>query len=101
MKKQVLIIPFIFILIILSFFYLLIIDRNPAEIPSQLLNKNYPNFETDLLLKEKKFIASEEFGKGKVLVNFFATWCKPCRDEHVYIKKFSKKKKYKNNWNKL
>jgi len=91
MKKQVLIIPFIFILIILSFFYLLIIDRNPAEIPSQLLNKNYPNFETDLLLKEKKFIASEEFGKGKVLVNFFATWCKPCRDEHIYIKNFSDK----------
>jgi len=23
------------------------------------------------------------------LVNFFATWCKPCRDEHNYIKRFS------------
>tara|TARA_B100000029_G_C17410901_1_gene900698 strand:- start:173 stop:631 length:459 start_codon:yes stop_codon:yes gene_type:complete len=68
------------------------IDRNPSEIPSQLLNKNYPNFEAELLLKNKKFISSEEFGNEKVLVNFFATWCKPCRDEHIHIKNFSDKK---------
>ena len=24
-----------------------------------------------------------------MLVNFFAAWCKPCRDEHVYIKRFT------------
>ncbi len=92
MKKKILVIPFVFILIVLSFFYLLMIDRNPSEIPSQLLNKNYPNFEAELLLKNKKFISSEEFGNEKVLVNFFATWCKPCRDEHIHIKNFSDKK---------
>ena len=26
-------------------------------------------------------------------MNFFATWCKPCLDEHVYIKRFAKKEK--------
>ena len=26
------------------------------------------------------------------MVNFFATWCLPCRDEHVYIKRFSDEK---------
>ena len=73
----------------LTFFYLLIVERNPNEIPSNLLNKKVPNFETESLLKKQKFISSEEFGKEKVLVNFFATWCKPCRDEHGNIKKFS------------
>ena len=93
MKKQILIIPLaIFLLIISTFFYLLIIDRNPSEIPSNLLNKNVPNFETKLLLKNKDFVSSKEFGKEKVLVNFFATWCKPCRDEHIFIKRFSKEK---------
>ena len=90
MKKQLLILPSIFFLLILViFFYLLIIDRNPSELPSTLLNKNVPKFETESLLKNKKFISSQEFGNEITLVNFFATWCQPCRDEHAYIVRFS------------
>ena len=86
MKKQLLIIPSIFfLLILLVFFYLLMIDRNPSELPSTLLDKNVPKFETESLLKEEKFVSSEVFGKEITLANFFATWCKPCRDEHRYI----------------
>ena len=90
MKKKLFIIPsLIFLLILSTFFYLLIIERNPSDIPSNLLNKNVPNFETELLFNDKKFISSEEFGNEIILVNFFATWCLPCREEHVYIKRFS------------
>ena len=90
MRKKLLIIPaVIFLFILLTFFYLLIIDRDPAELPSNLLNKNIPNFETESLLQNKIFVSSKEFGKEIILVNFFATWCKPCRDEHVNIKRFS------------
>ena len=79
--KKILIIPFIFFLLLLSiFFYLLIIERNPSELPSNLINKAVPKFETENLLKNKNFISSREFGNEKILVNFFATWCKPCRD---------------------
>ena len=93
MKKQLLKIPIIiFSLILLIFFYLLIIDRNPNEIPSNLLNKKIPNFQTASLLKKEKFISTNEFGNEIILVNFFATWCKPCRDEHKYIKLFSEEK---------
>ena len=93
MKKQLLKIPvIIFSLILLIFFYLLIIDRNPNEIPSNLLNKKIPNFQTVSLLKKEKFISANEFGNEIILVNFFATWCKPCRDEHKYIKLFSDEK---------
>ena len=94
MKKQLLIIPSIlFLLIIFIFFYLLSIERNPSEIPSNLLNKKVPVFETESLFKKETFISSKEFGNEIVLVNFFATWCKPCRDEHIYIERFSKEKK--------
>tara|TARA_Y100000590_G_C15680090_1_gene999479 strand:+ start:417 stop:947 length:531 start_codon:yes stop_codon:yes gene_type:complete len=93
MKKYLLKIPvIIFSLILIIFFYLLIIDRNPNEIPSNLLNKKIPNFQTTSLLKNENFISSNEFGKEIILVNFFATWCKPCRDEHKYIKRFSSEK---------
>mgnify|MGYP001244816446 CR=1 FL=1 len=92
MIKRLFVIPVILFLFVLSvFFYLLLIERNPNELPSNLLNKNVPNFETKSLLNDEKFVASNEFGKELVLVNFFATWCKPCRDEHAFIKRFSKK----------
>ena len=94
MKKQILVLPLIiFILLLAAFFYLLVIDRNPSEIPSNLLNKNVPTFETNILFKNKRFISKNEFGKEITLVNFFATWCKPCLNEHKYIKLFSDEKK--------
>ena len=94
MKKKILILPLVlFLLILLTFSYLLIIDRNPQEIPSNLINKKIPNFEANSLFKEEKFIFPQELKPEIVLINFFATWCKPCRDEHLYIKKFSEQKK--------
>ena len=93
LKKKFLVFPFIiFLLILITFFYLLTIDRNPNEIPSNLLNKNIPVFQTDSLFNEEKFISSKEFTNEVIIVNFFATWCKPCRDEHIYIKRFSSEK---------
>ena len=93
MKKKLLIIPSIlFLSILLTFFYLLIIERDPSAIPSNLLDKNIPKFEAELLLRKEKFISSKEFGNEIILVNFFATWCLPCRDEHIYIKRFSNEK---------
>ncbi|MDP7623300.1 MAG: hypothetical protein QF436_04275, partial [Candidatus Woesearchaeota archaeon] len=41
----------LFLLILLVFFYLLIIDRNPSELPSVLINKKVPTFEAELLLE--------------------------------------------------
>ena len=93
MKKNILISPIIlFFLILLAFFYLLIIERNPSELPSVLINKKVPTFEAKLLLENKTFISPGEFGNETKLVNFFATWCKPCFDEHPYLKKLSNEK---------
>ena len=93
MKKQLLIFPsIVFFFILLVFFYLLIIDRDPTELPSVLIEKKVPRFEAESLLDNKKFISTEEFGNKTVIVNFFATWCKPCREEHPYIKRLSNTK---------
>mgnify|MGYP001262697814 FL=1 len=102
MKKHILKLPFIiFFIISLAFLYLLIIDRNPSEIPSALLNKKTPKFITESLFKNEEFSSTKEFGKEIVVVNFFATWCKPCRDEHAYINRLSSEKKNQDFRNKL
>ena len=93
MKKKILIFPFItFLFILIVFFYLLVIERDPSELPSVLINKKVPTFETEFLLNKKTFISKNEFGNETTLVNFFATWCGPCRDEHVYLKRLSNEK---------
>jgi len=93
MKKHFLIIPpIVFFFILGIFFYLLIIERDPSEIPSVLLNKKVPIFETASLLEKQDFISTKEFGYETTVVNFFATWCGPCRIEHIYLQRLSNEK---------
>ena len=97
MKRKISIFPFVYVfyIILLIFLYLLIIERNPSDLPSALLNKKIPKFETKFLNNDKKFVSSEQFTNEIILVNFFATWCKPCRDEHNFIKRFANEKEIK------
>ena len=96
MKKKLSIFPSIlFFLILLSFFYLLISDRNPSKLPSIFINKPVPIFKAKTLIDNKTFISTEEFGQETTLVNFFATWCKPCVEELVFLKKLASKNELK------
>ena len=96
MKKFFLLVPFIiFFIFLIIFFYFLIIDRDPSEIPSALIEKKVPTFTTSSLFNKGDFISSREFGEQITLVNFFATWCVPCRIEHDYLQRLSNDKKIK------
>ena len=93
--KNKFIIPIIFFFIIISLFYLLIIDRDPSEVPSVLIEKKVPIFEASSLFNDEIFISNKELINETIILNFFATWCEPCRSEHKYLIDLFKKEKIK------
>jgi cytochrome c biogenesis protein CcmG, thiol:disulfide interchange protein DsbE len=61
------------------------LSLNPREVPSPLIGKPAPAFQLPLLHQpDKTFSPAEVRGRVWVL-NVWASWCAPCREEHPVI----------------
>jgi cytochrome c biogenesis protein CcmG/thiol:disulfide interchange protein DsbE len=58
--------------------------RDIRELPSALISKPAPNFDLDGLGRSEKLSLSGLKGHPAV-INFFASWCVPCRVEHPLL----------------
>ncbi len=66
--------------------------RDPHELPSALLDRPVPGFDLPRLDGEGRL--SDAALRGEVtLVNFFASWCVPCRVEHPMLLRLARDEK--------
>ena len=87
------IIVFLFIFVLLVFYNSLNRETNYSTdylVGNKLAKINLKSFD------DNKIYTSEDFKKSRyTLINFWASWCAPCRVEHPYLMQLSKEKNLK------
>jgi len=94
MKKIILALTLFFVLFIFAIFSQGLKTKKIYD-TKDLIGK--PILEIDLnLLGNKKIFNTKELRKNNfTIINFWASWCAPCRKEHKYLVKLSKNKNVK------
>jgi cytochrome c biogenesis protein CcmG/thiol:disulfide interchange protein DsbE len=82
MKRFLLPIGFFAVLIPL---FVVGLGKDPRALPSTFLGKPAPQFSLPALRDPSALVSNESFAGELVLINFWATWCGGCRQEHPFL----------------
>tara|TARA_X000001036_G_C20456758_1_gene715700 strand:+ start:107 stop:625 length:519 start_codon:yes stop_codon:yes gene_type:complete len=93
MKSKI--VPFVIIVLFIFFFTIFFkgLKTSNIYVPVNYLQKEIPSF-TAQLFNTKIIVSSDEIFKDDkyYLMNIWASWCTPCREEHVYLMDLKKQK---------
>ncbi len=64
-------------------------ERDLNELPSPFLGKEAPTFDLPRVRIPDQRVSSSDYAGQLALVNFWATWCVGCRQEHEFLMELS------------
>ena len=80
------------VFVVLAGFLFVGLWRDPREVPSPLIGKPAPAFALPRLDAADQTIRREDLLGKAWMLNVWASWCAPCREEHPLLVEFGRKK---------
>ena len=82
-------IPFLFLTIIFLVIFFVFykgLQNSNIYTPNNNIEKDLPNFQTKMFNEDREIFLRDIFKKDKFyLINIWASWCIPCREEHSFL----------------
>lgn len=90
MRRLLFLLPILLVAMLLAVFWRgLDPKRDPSALPSALIGKPAPALELPALLEGGAPLSLASLKGQPVAINFFASWCLPCRAEHPLLEQIA------------
>lgn len=86
MKTRIIPVLIIIIFFLIFFIFYLALKKSNIYTPDRLIEKDVPIFSVKVFDSDNEIQSSKIFSNDQFyLLNIWASWCLPCRDEHKYL----------------